>query len=271
MPSSFPGMNPYLEDPALWPGVHGRLIVAMSDDKLLRIYADSLSPQLRPKYFVAIEERIYQTTGDDRLLVGIPDVIIKNSQTVINPKIPNIAVAGGPVVQPKTVTVPIPETVKERYLEVRKVGTKEVVTAIEVLSPKNKRPGEGRDAYETKRQRVLGSLTHLVEIDLLRVGEPMLVFGDGTQNDYRILVSRAENRPQSDLYAFNLPDVIPSFPLPLRTGDSEPLVDLQSLLVGIYDRASYDLVIDYSQQPVLQFSEENVVWVDALLRDKGLR
>ncbi|MCF2148659.1 DUF4058 family protein [Desmonostoc muscorum LEGE 12446] len=261
MPSPFPGMNPYLEDPALWPGVHGRLIVAI---------ADSLSPQLRPKYFVAIEERIYQTISDDRLLVGIPDVIIKNSQTVINPKIPNIAVAA-PVVQPKTVTVPIPETVKERYLEVRKVGTKEVVTAIELLSPKNKRPGEGRDAYETKRKRVLGSLTNLVEIDLLRAGEPMLVFGDGTQNDYRILVSRAENRPQSDLYAFNLPDVIPSFPLPLRTGDTEPLVDLQSLLAGIYDRASYDLVIDYSQQPVPALSETDAAWADALLQEKGVR
>ncbi|BAY78502.1 hypothetical protein NIES25_49770 [Nostoc linckia NIES-25] len=261
MPSPFPGMNPYLEDPALWPGIHGRLIVAI---------ADFLSPQLRPKYFVAIEERIYQTTADDRLLVGIPDAIIKNSQTEINPKIPNIAVAT-PAVQPKTVTVPIPETVKERYLEVRKVGTKEVVTAIEVLSPKNKRPGEGRNAYEIKRQRVLGSLTNLVEIDLLRGGEPMLVFGDGMQNDYRILVSRTENRPQSDLYAFNLQDVIPSFTLPLQSGDSEPLVDLQSLLAGIYDRGSYDLVIDYSQQPSLQLSEDNAAWVDALLRDKGLR
>ncbi|MEH2089809.1 MAG: DUF4058 family protein [Nostoc sp.] len=39
----FPGMNPYLEDPELWPGVHGRLIVAI---------ADYLSPQLRLKYFV---------------------------------------------------------------------------------------------------------------------------------------------------------------------------------------------------------------------------
>ncbi|MEH2210481.1 DUF4058 family protein [Nostoc sp.] len=95
----FPGMNPYLEDPELWLGVHGRLIVAMSDDKLLRIYADYLSPQLRPKYFVAIEERIYQTTGDDKLLVGIPDVVVQNSQTAINPKIPNIAVAT-PAVQP---------------------------------------------------------------------------------------------------------------------------------------------------------------------------
>ncbi len=257
----FPGMNPYLEDPELWPGVHGRLIVAI---------ADYLSPQLRPKYFVAIEERIYQTTGDDKLLVGIPDVIVQNSQAAINPKIPNLTVAAT-ALQPKTVTVPIPEIVKERYLEVRKVGTKEVVTVIEILSPKNKRTGEGRNAYETKRQRVLGSSTHLVEIDLLRTGEPMLVFGDGTQNDYRILISRAKNRPQSDLYTFNLPDAIPFFPLPLRTGDSEPLVDLQSLLAGIYDRASYDLVIDYSQQPVAQLSEQNAVWADALLREKGLR
>jgi hypothetical protein len=257
----FPGMNPYLEHPELWPGVHGRLIVAI---------ADYLSPQLRPKYFVAIEERIYQTTGDDKLLVGIPDVIVQKSQTAINPKIPNIAVAT-PVVQPKTVTVPIPEIVKERYLEVRKVGTKEVVAVIEILSPKNKRLGEGRNAYETKRQRVLGSSTHLVEIDLLRVGEPMLVFGYGTQNDYRILVSRAENRPQSDLYAFDLQDIIPSFLLPLQTGDSEPLVDLQSLLAGIYDRASYDLVIDYSKDAVPVLLETDAAWANTLLREKDLR
>lgn len=42
--------------------------------------------------------------------------------------------------------------VKERYLEVREVGTHEVITIIEVLSPKNKRKGEGRIAYEKKRQ-----------------------------------------------------------------------------------------------------------------------
>ncbi|MBD2249039.1 DUF4058 family protein [Nostoc sp. FACHB-888] len=251
----FPGMNPYLEDPELWPGVHGRLIVAI---------ADYLSPQLHPKYFVAIEERIYQTTSDDKLLIGILDVIVQNSQTTTNRELPNIVVAA-PAVQPKMVTVPMPEIVKERYLEVRKVGTKEVVTVIEILSPKIKRKGEGCNAYETKRQRVLGSSTHLVEIDLLRAGEPMLVFGDGTQNDYRILVSRAEHRPQSDLYAFNLPDVIPSFALPLRTGDSEPLVDLQSLLTGIYDRTSYDLVIDYNQKPVSRLLERDRGWVDVHL------
>ncbi|MEH2070781.1 MAG: DUF4058 family protein [Nostoc sp.] len=120
------------------------------------------------------------------------------------------------------------------------------------------------------RIRIQKCLTHLVEIDLLRGGEPMLVFDNNTQNDYRILVSRVENRPQSDLYTFNLQDTISLFPLRLRTGDSEPLVDLQSLLAGIYDRTSYDLVIDYSQQPALQLLEENAVWVDAVLRKKGL-
>lgn len=137
----FPGMNPYLKDPELCPGVYGRLIVAI---------ADYLSPQLHPKYFVAIEERIYQTTGDDKLLVSIPDVIVQNSQTVINRKLPNIVVAA-PAVQPKMVTVPMPEIVNERYLEMRKVGTKKLVTVIEILSPKNKRKGEESNAYEIKR------------------------------------------------------------------------------------------------------------------------
>lgn len=32
MPSPFPGMNPYLENPELWSEVHSRLIVAIADD-----------------------------------------------------------------------------------------------------------------------------------------------------------------------------------------------------------------------------------------------
>lgn len=262
MPSPFPGMNPYLEDPELWPGVHGRLIVAI---------ADTLSPQLRPKYFVAIEERVYQTTGEDRLLVGIPDVVVQRPPVTTNPTMPNVVAVAAPPAQPATVTVPMPETVKERYLEVRHAGTKEVITVIEVLSPKNKRTGEGRKAYETKRLQVLGSSTHLVEIDLLRAAEPMPILGNSIQSDYRLLVSRGERRPKADLYAFNLPSEIPSFPLPLRSEDPEPLLDLQILLSELYDRASYDLIIDYSREPVPPLSEADSAWNDALLRQQELR
>ncbi len=217
-----------------------------------------------------IEERVYQTSGEDALLVGIPDVAVQRSESAMKSTTQNIAVATLPT-QAVTVTIPMPETVRESYLEVREVATREVVCAIEVLSPKSKRSGEGRKAYERKRQRVFGSLTHLVEIDLLRAGEPMLILSKGVRGDYRILVSREERRPQAELYVFNLQDVIPSFPLPLRKGDTEPIVDLQSLLNGVYDRASYDLVIDYSKEPLPSLSETDAAWADALLREQGLR
>ena len=46
-----------------------------------------------------------------------------------------------------------------------------VVTVIEILSPTNKVAGSrGRESYETKRQEVMRSPSHLVEIDLLRRG-----------------------------------------------------------------------------------------------------
>lgn len=261
MPSPFPGMNPYLEHPEIWRGFHTRLMVAI---------ADSLIPQLRPKYWVAIKERTYRTSGEDIPLWGISDVAVQRQLSATNPTIPNVAVASPPV-QPVKVIVPMPEIVKEGYLEVLEVATKEVVTVIEVLYPNNKLSGEGRRVYLLKRQRVLGSFQHLVEIDLLRDGEPMPIFSNGIQSDYRILVSREERRPQADLYAFNLQNAIPSFPLPLRSGDVEPLVDLQTLLCSLYNRAGYDLALDYTREPVPPLKESDAAWVDALLREQGLR
>ena len=52
-------------------------------------------------------------------------------------------------------------------------STQAVVTAIEILSPTNKLDSRGRSQYMAKRRKVLASATNLVEIDLLRAGEPM--------------------------------------------------------------------------------------------------
>ncbi|GAA6623037.1 hypothetical protein NUACC26_088620 [Scytonema sp. NUACC26] len=70
--------------------------------------------------------------------------------------------------QPVTVILLLSDNVRQGHLEIRDIATSEVVTAVEVLSPANKRPGQGRKQYETKRQTILESTTHLVEIDLLR-------------------------------------------------------------------------------------------------------
>ncbi len=253
MPSPFPGMDPYLENPEIWSEVHHWLLTGI---------AEFLVGQLRPKYRVAVEKRIYQTTDETSLLVGIPDVIVAKA-------IPtgragsSTAIATPP--QPVTVNLPMPEEVRESYLEVREVGTGEVITTIEVLSPKNKRSGEGRNAYETKRRRILGSLTHLVEIDLLRAGTPMTILNPTISSQYRILVSRSDRRPSADLYAFNLPDSIPIFSLPLQRQDMEPLVNLQVILQSIYDRAGFDLAINYDRSAVPPLTGEDLAWAEKII------
>lgn len=232
-------------------------------------FAISIAPHLRPKYRVVVEEAIYQTTGQDSILVGIPDVLVQRRQQMTE-RLSDVAVSSS-TTKPVTVTLPMPETIRQGYLEVRDIATSEVTTIIEVLSPANKRPGEGRTTYEAKRQKVLGSATHLVEIDLLRRWEPMPILNSEIQTHYRILVSQSQHRPSADLYAFNLADPIPSFSLPLRLDDKKPVIALQALLNEIYDQSSYDLAIDYNCQPVPPLSETEVAWADALLRREGFR
>jgi len=163
--------------------------------------------------------------------------------------------------EPMVVTVPITEETQERFLEIREVGTGTVVTVVEVLSPKNKRTGEGKVKYDAKRQTVLNSTVHLVEIDLLRTGEPKPMAG-GVASDYRILVSRANRRPAAELYPFYLREALPRFLLPLRPRDQEPVVDLQVVLEQVYQEAALDLAIDYTQPPV---SDEDFSWIQSLL------
>jgi hypothetical protein len=246
-------MNPYLENPDLWTEVHHLLI---------SVLAETLNPQLLPKYRVSVEKRVYQSVDDNFLLVGIPDVTIGRVQAV---RKGSTAVAAAPAATPLTVTLPMPIEIQEGYLEVREVATKEVVTAIEVLSPGNKRPGRGFDAYVSKRETVLASQTHLVEIDLLRIGTTMPYHGMVPVYDYRILTSRSQSRPRADLYGFSLRDRIPTFSLPLQHPDLEPTIDLHALLDLVYDRAGFDVAIDYRKAPVPPVEEGDRAWCEEVL------
>ncbi|MEL7502062.1 MAG: DUF4058 family protein [Cyanobacteria bacterium J06554_6] len=259
MPSPFPGMNPYLESPELWPEVHNRLIVAI---------ADFLNPQLMPKYRAAIDRRVYDLQGDEALLVGIPDVTVERRSSSEDRARGKVAVMPPPT-NPVRVTVPMPIEIRESYLQIKDTKTGEVVTVVEILSPTNKRPGVGRNSYEEKRRELLSSRTHLIEIDLLRSGEPMALAMGNIQSQYRILVSRGDQRPQADLYAFNLPDPFPAFPLPLKDEDTEPIIDLRVLLDQVYDRAGYEVVIDYSQEPAPPLDKTDSVWVRSWLEQQN--
>ena len=67
MSTPFPGMDPYLERASLWPNVHNSLIVALRDD---------LAPRLRPRYYVAVEERTVRLTPEDLAFTVRPDVAV---------------------------------------------------------------------------------------------------------------------------------------------------------------------------------------------------
>jgi hypothetical protein len=246
----FPGMNPYLEHPALWPEIHTFLLVNM---------ARLLNTQIIPKYRAAIDQRVYI----DTVLVGIPDttVIRKSATTRSAERLSSQSVAVAS--RPERVAVPMQVEVKEPFLEIREVETHTVITAVELLSPSNKRTDAGRQQYLEKRQQVLRSRTHFVEIDLLRAGEPMPIEG-GRKSDYQILVSRSQERPAAERYPFNLQEAIPGFYLPLQAGDDEPVIDLKQLLLQASEEAAIDLSIDYSQPPVPDLSPEDAAWLQTL-------
>src|SRR5947208_3280233 len=46
----FPGMDPYLEHPALWPGIHTRLLLAL---------ANQIQPRPLPRYVAAVADRVF--------------------------------------------------------------------------------------------------------------------------------------------------------------------------------------------------------------------
>ena len=247
MPSPLPGMNPFVEQPELWSEFHSRMIVAI---------ADSLDELLSRDYRVAVEKRVYLSQAEEQVLIGIPDIAVTSPTNVSgDSRRSKVAVA-----EPQTVELPQLEEVQERYLEIREGATGLVVTTIELLSPKNKRSGEGRDAYLRQRQQVLGSRTHRVEIDLLRGGRPLPLKGS-TASDYRILVSRSGDRPQAQLYSFNLDQEIPVFGVPLRQGEEEPALQLQPLVYRVYDKARFELAIDYSQTLSPKLSDLEREWV----------
>jgi len=251
MKTAFPGMDPYLEHPSLWPDVHNSLIAAIRDD---------LSPKLAPRYYVGLERRAYLMKPDDIALIGRPDLaIIPHSARPVPQALP---LAGAGVL---TVDVPMREEVSENYLEVREVFTGKLVTVIELLSPANKLHPEGREQYERKRGHIFLSYTNLVELDLLREGQPMAVIGPPVVSDYRILVSRGLERPHAQLLPFTIRQPIPSFHVPLLPGDKEPLLALTAILHALYSRARFDLRLDYNLPPVPPLREEDAEWARGLM------
>lgn len=276
MPIPFPGMNPYLEHPDLWPTVHRKFIKAITN---------RLTHQLAPIYQVRLCERHYHVSGEDSLVVGSPgfswradsniqrrdiestDIAISLPSASLAPTPNGEAPAQIPPKRPISVLVPVPQKIYETYLEIVNAAG-EVITVIEALSPKKKRPGRGRGLYERQRETIFGSPSHFVEIDLLRGWEPPSIYGPDESGDYRILISRSEQRPRAELYTWNVTEPIPAINLPL-SGDDELPLSLKPMVDEACDRT--DLLVNYQQSPLPPLRFEESLWLEDFLQQVGMR
>jgi hypothetical protein len=267
MPSPFPGMDPYLENPGLWPDVHVTLISA---------YRDLLAAQLRPKYVVRVEERVYITNDSDESFgpqLRIPDVEVatksgsEETSFSLHGETSQLAVA-----EPVVARTWFEEQIHEAFLKIIDIQSREVVTYIELLSPANKFPDSpGYHNFEQKRREVMYSSSHWVEIDLLRGNRTVHVPKKVGTHDYLVHVSKKGMRPRGLLYPLRLAQRLPVISIPVKAGDPEARLDLQAALDPIYDRAGYDLEIDYQREPIPPLAGKLAEWADRLLRSKGLR
>lgn len=259
MPSPFPGMDPYLEDPAVWPGVHDRLIIYI---------ADALQPMLIPRYYVEVRERIYFT--------DLQDIIYPDITLLRRPSAPAAPSGGVAILTADEPTILAIETrQRETFLEIRAVGSHEVVTVIEVISPSNK-AGGGREEYLRKQREVLDSTAHLVEIDLLRRGAPVVaapadLLAAIPRYDYLACVRRATRPGRVAVYGVTVRERLPRLAIPLREPDADVVLDLPAIFARCYDNGAYTARIDYNRPPPEPLRPEDAEWADALLRASGLR
>jgi hypothetical protein len=258
MPSPFPGMDPYLEG-ALWTTLHHSL-----GTEIVR----QLAPKLRPRYVALPVERFVMDIVSG-VLVTTTSVYPDVGVTEAPPYAAGHSDAATVAVPLRLATV-MPAMVPHVTIEIRDTRQRQLVTAVEILSPTNKR-GDGRREYVTKRQRLLLSAAHLLEIDLLRLGERVPMQQPLPQAAYFVLLSRAENRPLLDVWPIALSDPLPIVPVPLLAGDADVLLDLQAAFTAAYDLLGYDLIVDYTHPSDVLLSEGEATWVNAHLRLAGLR
>jgi hypothetical protein len=271
MDNPFPGMNPYLESPKFWKGFHGLFIAALTAE---------LNRALPEPLVARYEQRLYVATWA-RSIYPDTDVLVEVSPAPT----PGESGRGGvPTLAAPTdrllTFVMEEEPVREGFVEIV-VPTEDdetpdaVVTVVEVLSPANKEPeSEGRDEYQRKQRAVLASEAHLLEIDLLRGGVHTVALDDRPIRairpfDYVYCLHRAGGS-RYECIPFTLREPLPPLVVPLLDDTPDLILDAAAVFRAAWQAGAYGN-FRYGKDPKPALDAEDAAWLDALLREKGLR
>lgn len=255
MPGPFPGMDPYLEEPLRWPGVHSELISS----------ARAALNRLLPEGFAADSgERLFVVESDRSIF---PDVVVGRRTSAQ----PGMQTADRLTTAPWIITAP-PGEVREPYIEIVAVAPeRRVVTVLEFLSPTNKTPNsEGARLYRHKQRELIGSEINLLEIDLLRAGEhsvaaPLSLLQEKGRWNYLACLHRPVRRWEFQVWPASLQKPLPSIEVPYGKAGEHVELNLQAVLDRTYDEGAYSRLIDYSVPPPGPLTPEEREWVVSVL------
>lgn len=268
MPSPFPGMDPYLEHPQVFPDLHGGMVFCLKE---------ALQPMLPGLYFATAGDRVWVEVTD---LYIEPDVKVsrRSDDHDSGETGGGVALAAPPRTHPVLVSVPHDER-REAFLEIytRRDGDEQLVTVIEVLSLSNKTRGErGRELYVRKQAELLEAKVNLVEIDLLRAGEHTTaalkrrIVRETGPFDYHVCLRRFFDM-FGDFYVYpiGLEHPLPQIDIPLLPDDEPVTVDLQAVFTRTYDAGAYQKRIRYQEEtPAPPLTDEQQAWARRLLESK---
>lgn len=274
MPSPFPGMDPYLESPDIWPDLDDRLAGQISTD---------LNRTLPRPYYARLEMRPeVGIVGLEPTRRIVPDVAVaRTRRPAPGNREGGVAVLATPRGDISTsVRMRIPsESLRHHFVEVRDASRRHaLITLIEIVSPANKLRGPDRRAYETKQQEIFDSETSLIELDLLRAGEPIVGGAPLAEfaaqldppPDYLAVVNRAWQRGAEldfQVFPIRLEDSLPCIPVPLRKEETEVPLDLQYAFDQAYDSGPYARgAVDYGLPPVPPVAPERRQWLAECLQ-----
>jgi hypothetical protein len=248
MPSPFPGMDPFIEQPAFWRDFHVEFLANLRAQ---------LNERLPSPYNAMIEESIRLVEPDPSGWRGvISDVAVERGPGQTRTR---AAPHAGATLEPVTLPNYEVEEVRDHWVEIRHRNGHDLVTVIELLSPTNKE--DEWEVYRAKRRSLLRQPVHLVELDLLIGGKRLALPKPLPPGHYYAFVSRTEERPNSDVYSWTMRDPPPIIPIPLLQEDGDVAADLGLVFQETDRRAAYERLIDYSKPPRLPLAPEDTTWL----------
>jgi hypothetical protein len=251
-------MDPWLERPAVFGGLHSSLITYL---------LEAVNAQLPPGYVATTTHLVWI----DPVLRREPDVGLYG---------PDRPPSGGTMTDYFAeqgmlclAADPVAEPWEEPYLEIQTADGERLVTAIEVLSLSNKKAGDtGRTSYLQRQNEFRLGNVNLVEIDLLRGGTHTTAIPHARLRriaphfDYHICATVIGDPTLYHVKPFLLTDRLPMIVVPLDPGVPPVKVELQPLLDRAYDTGLYARRVKYDTKPPdPPLTPEQQEWAAAIL------